>query len=93
MNVRELSFNAPRAAATTVSVSATSTTSADLPAGDYAFICSQDCNIVFGAGSPVATTSHWFVPAKTPFRIAGVQDGEKVAVIASATGTAWLMAI
>lgn len=93
MNVRELSFNAPRAAATTVSVSLTSAATAALAPGDYAFVCDQDCNVVVGAGSPVATTSHWFIPAKTPFRIAGVQDGEKVAVIASATGTAWLMAI
>ena len=60
MNVRELSFNAPRAVATTVTVSATSAQSAALSPGDYAFVCDQDCKILVGS-DPTATDACWFV--------------------------------
>lgn len=92
MNTRELSIEAPRAVATTVSVSAVSAQSAVLAKGDYAFVCGQDCNILVGA-NPTATASCWFIPANTTLRIAGVQDSEKVAIIAAGAGTAYLAAI
>lgn len=92
MNVRELSFNAPRAVAVTVTVSTTTAQSAELAPGDYAFICDQDCKILVGT-NPTATDACWFVPAKSPMRIAGVQAGEKIAVKAAAAGTAWIAAI
>lgn len=92
MNVRELSINAPRGQTLTVSVSTTSAQSSALAPGDYAFVCDQDCNITVGA-NPTATTSHWFIPAKTPLRIAGIQDQEKIAIRAAASGTAWIAAI
>lgn len=93
MNVRELSLNAPRAALTApapLSVSATSAQTAALGfTGDAVFVCDQDCNILFGS-NPTATAACLFVPAKTMIRIAGIQAGEKMAVIAAAAGTAWL---
>ena len=92
MNVKEQSFNAPRAVATTVSVSTSTAQSAALPAGDYVFVCSQACNVLAGA-NPTATTSCMFIPANTMVRICGIQDNEKLAVIAAASGTAWLQAI
>lgn len=92
MNTRELSFNAPRGQTITVSVSTSSAQSAALAPGDYAFVCDQDCNIIVGA-NPTATTSHWFIPAKTPMRIAGIQASEKIAIRAAASGTAWISAI
>jgi len=92
MNVRELSFNAPRAVAVIVTVSTATAQSAELSPGDYAFVCDQDCKILVGT-NPTATDACWFVPAKSPMRIAGVQAGEKIAVKAAAAGTAWIAAI
>jgi len=87
MNVRELSLDAPRAAAVTVSVSTSSAQSAVLAPGDYVFSCDQDCNVVFGS-NPTATTSHPPIPAKQLVRFANVQANEKIAIIAADTGTA-----
>lgn len=92
MNTRELSFNAPRAVATTISVSTSSAQSAVLAPADYLYVCDQVSYLLFGS-NPTATTSCFRVPADVMVRIAGVQSGEKLAVIAAASGTAWLSAI
>lgn len=92
MNTRELSIDAPRGQTITVSVSTSSAQSAVLAPGDYAFVCDQDCNIRVGT-DPTATTSNWFIPAKTPLRIANIQANEKIAIRAAASGTAWIAAI
>lgn len=92
MNVRELSLDAPRAAATTVTVSTSSAQSAALPAGDYYFVCDQASSILVGV-NPTATTSCIRIPASVPVRIAGVQANEKIAVIAAGAGTAWIAAV
>lgn len=92
MNVRELTINAPRSAATTVSVSTSSAQSAVFAPGDYAYVCDQISYLLVGA-NPTATTSCIRIPADCMVRIAGVQDGEKIAVIAAASGTAWIAAI
>lgn len=89
MNVRELSINAPRAAAVTVTVSAVSAQSAALAPGDYYYVCDQISYILVGS-NPTATTSCVRIPADSPIRIAGIQPGEKVAVIAAGNGTAFL---
>ena len=90
MQVQQVSFAAPRAAAEKWSVSASSAQSAALAAGDYVFVCDQDCNILFGT-NPTATTSCQFVPAKTLVRLKGVLASEKCAVLAAGSGSAWLM--
>lgn len=92
MRIVELSISAPRAAAATVSVSSTSAQSSVLAPGDYAFICDQDCNILVGT-NPTATTSSWFVPAKSPIRIASIQANEVIAIRSTISGTAWIAAI
>jgi hypothetical protein len=90
MNVRELSIGAPRAAVDSkVTVSIASAQSADLAPGDYNFVCDQACSILVGA-NPIATTSCARIPANTLLRIAGVQAGEKIAVIADADGSAFI---
>ena len=89
MRVKEISIEAPRAAATTVIVSTSTAQSAVLQAGEYLFMCDQACNILVGV-NPTATTSCLPVPASTLLRIVGVQEGEKIAIIAAASGTAWL---
>jgi len=92
MNVKEQTFNAPRVAATTVSVSTSSAQSAALAPGDYVFVCDKIAYILVGA-NPTATTSCMRIPADVLVRICGIQDQEKVAIIASASGTAWLQAL
>lgn len=90
MNVREISFSAPRGVAVNITVSVASAQSAALPEGDYLFICDQACNIVFGA-NPTALATHLRIPASTMFRITGVLADDKCAVIAAGAGTAWLI--
>lgn len=89
MVVKEISMEAPRGAATTVSVSTTSAQSAVLSPGSYIYTCDQVSYLLFGS-NPTATLSCLRIPAETMVRIAGVQSGEKLAIIADASGTAWL---
>lgn len=90
MNVRELTLNAPRASATTVSVSASSAQTGVLAAGDYVYVCNQPSYLLVGS-NPTATTSCIRIPADCMVRIAGVQDNEKIATIADSNGTAWVV--
>lgn len=90
MNVRELTLNAPRAAASTVSVSTSSAQTGALNRGDYVYVCNQPSYLLVGA-NPTATTSCIRIPADCLVRIAGVQAGEKIAIIADSTGTAWVV--
>lgn len=82
-------MGAPRAADSTVSVSTSSAQSSALEAGDYIYSCDQVSHLLLGS-NPTATTSCRRIPADTMVRIAGVQSGEKLAIIAAASGTAWL---
>lgn len=90
MRVEEISFEAPRAAATTVSVSTSSAQSAALDGGAITYVCDQRSYILFGS-NPTATTSCQPVPADTIVRITNVKSGEKMAIIAAGSGTAHIV--
>lgn len=88
--VKTITMTAPRGAATAFAVSTSSAQSAALGAGgDYIFVCDQGCSILFGS-NPTATTSHPRIPAGSMVRITGVDAGEKIAVIADGSGTAFI---
>lgn len=80
-------MQAPRAAAATVSASATSAQSAALSGRDIVVSCTAAFYILFGA-NPTATNGHMLIPANTPRRFTNINAGEKFAVIlGSSTAT------
>ena len=88
--VKQLSIEAPRAAAITLAVSTTTAQFANpLDGGDVVYVCDQVSYILFGS-NPSATTSCLRVPADTMIRICNIKAGEKLAVIAAASGTAFI---
>ena len=83
-------IEAPRSDVMTIAVSTSSAQSGVLDGSDICFVSNVECWVVFGS-DPTATSSSLYVPDKTMVPFTNVKPGEKMAVIGSGAGTAYIL--
>ena len=85
-----VTFEAPRALGTSLSVSTSSAQTAALSGADLIYWCAVATTILFGA-DPTATGAGLYVPANTPVRLTNIKPGEKLAALAGSSSTAYYL--